>query len=132
MSFLLDTDICSAHLKRPAGLTSRFVQYSGRLAVSVLTIGELLTWARRRGAPARRLEGIEALSSEVDSLVVSEKVAEVFGELRAGQLDAGTPTPTADLWIAATAVAHGLTLVTHNTRDYQNIPGLVLVDWLVD
>lgn len=116
MSFLLDTDICSAHLKRPAGLTSRFVQYSGRIAVSVLTVGELLTWARRRGAPTRRLEGIEALLSEVDSLVVSEKVAEVFGELRAEQLDTGTPTPTADLWIAATAVAHGLTLVTHNTR----------------
>ena len=132
MSYLLDTDICSAHLKRPAGLTSRFVQHSGRLAVSVLTVGELLTWARRRGAPARRLEGIEALLSEVDSLVVSEKVAEVFGELRAAQLDAGTPTPTADLWIAATAVAHGLTLVTHNTRDYHSITGLNLADWLID
>lgn len=132
MSFLLDTDICSAHLKRPAGLTSRFVQHSGRLAVSILTVGELMTWAQRRDAPARRLEGIEALLSEVETPLANEKVAEAFGELRAAQLDAGTPTPTADLWIAATAVAHGLTLVTHNTRDYENIPRLALADWLID
>ena len=31
MSYLLDTNICSAHIRRPAGLAHRFVQYSGRL-----------------------------------------------------------------------------------------------------
>jgi tRNA(fMet)-specific endonuclease VapC len=38
--------------------------------------------------------------------------------------------PTADLLIAATAVHHGLTLVTHNIRDYANVPGLAIEDWL--
>jgi tRNA(fMet)-specific endonuclease VapC len=33
--------------------------------------------------------------------------------------------------IAATALLHGLTLVTHNTRDFANVPGLTVVDWLV-
>lgn len=41
MSFLLDTDICSAHLKRPAGLMHRFMQHSGTLAISTITEGEL-------------------------------------------------------------------------------------------
>ena len=48
----------------------------------------------------------------------------------AGQLDSGRLTPSTDLWIAATAIAHGLTFVTHNTRDYQDIPGLPLADWV--
>ena len=45
MSFLLDTDTCSAHLKRPAGLIHRFVQHSGRLYISTIVLGELYTWA---------------------------------------------------------------------------------------
>ena len=63
-------------------------------------------------------------------LPIGKKVAEVFAELRAGQLDAGRLTPSTDLWIAATAIAHGLTLITHNTRDYKQIPGLSLADWV--
>ncbi|MFO0818415.1 MAG: hypothetical protein U1A77_10770 [Pirellulales bacterium] len=45
MSFLLDTDICSAHIKQRGGLTHRLVQYAGRLHVSVIAVGELYTWA---------------------------------------------------------------------------------------
>ncbi len=131
MSFLLDTDTCSAHLKRPAGLTSRMVQHAGRLHVSILTVGELLTWAGRRDAPLRRQEGIGEFLGEVETIPVGEKVAKVFADLRARQLDAGRLTPSIDLWIAATAIAHGLTLVTHNTRDYEQVPGLVLTDWIV-
>jgi tRNA(fMet)-specific endonuclease VapC len=131
MNFLLDTDICSAHLKGAPSLTSRLVQHAGRLGVSIITVGELLTCTRRREAPPRRLAGIHDFLREVETLSVDEKVAEAFGELRAGQLDSGRLTPSTDLWIAATAIAHGLTLVTHNTRDYQDIPGLSLADWVV-
>jgi predicted nucleic acid-binding protein len=41
MSFLLDTNIVSVHLKRPRGLAHRFVQYSGRLYVSSVALAEL-------------------------------------------------------------------------------------------
>lgn len=39
MSFLLDTDICSAHLKRPSGLMHRFVQHSGGLYIPTIVLG---------------------------------------------------------------------------------------------
>jgi tRNA(fMet)-specific endonuclease VapC len=107
------------------------VQHAGRLHVSILTVGDLLTWAQRRDAPPRRLEGIEDFLGEVETLLVGERVAKVFAELRARQFDAGRLTPSIDLWIAATAIAHGLTLVTHNTRDYEQVPGLTLADWVV-
>src|SRR5437588_6580864 len=45
MSFLLDTNICSAYLKYPGALTHRFHQHGGRLYVTTLVLGELYTWA---------------------------------------------------------------------------------------
>ena len=45
MSYLLDTDICSAYVKNNRLLANRFVQYGGRLQISTVTLGELFTWA---------------------------------------------------------------------------------------
>ena len=57
-------------------------------------------------------------------------MARKFGEVRAWQLDNGLPSPDLDFINDVTALAHGLTLVTHNTADYANIPNLPLDDWL--
>jgi predicted nucleic acid-binding protein len=42
----------------------------------------------------------------------------------------GDPRPAWTFMIAATALVHDLTLVTHNTQDFADIPGLHVVDWL--
>jgi len=130
VSFLIDTDTCSAHLKQKGSVTSRFLQYSGRLNVSAITVGELYTWALRANAPPQRLQSLLDLLSDVTVLDVTEVVGRRFGELRAGLFDAGTPAPEMDLLIAATALEHNLTLVTHNVQDFANLPGLTLEDWL--
>ena len=62
---------------------------------------------------------------------MTDPVARKFGEVRAGLLDAGQPVPELDLLIASTALVHNLTVVTHNTQDHADIPGLNLEDWLV-
>ncbi len=54
--------------------------------------------------------------------------AERFGSVRGSLLRQGVSVPTADLMIGAVALAYNLTLVTHNTADFQNIPGLRLDD----
>ena len=95
MSFLLDTDTCSAHLKQRGSVTNRFLQYTGQLYVSVITIGELRTWATRAGAPAGRGRGVDAMLADVTVLTVTVAEANKFGELRAGLLEkaqAGTLT----------------------------------------
>lgn len=130
MSFLVDTDICSAHLKQKGPVTNRFLQYTGRLHLSAITVGELFTWALRANAPARRQQSLIALLNDVVVLDVTEEVGRKFGELRAAQFDAGTPSPEIDLLIAATALVHNLTVVTHNVSDFRNIPGLNIEDWL--
>ncbi len=58
MSFLLDTDICSAYLKNNPNVVSKVMLHFGGLHVSVVTVGELLTWARRAKAPPTRLQGV--------------------------------------------------------------------------
>ncbi len=51
MSFLLDTNILSAHLRRPSGLAHRFFQHSGRLSTASVVLGELFVWAYNRSDP---------------------------------------------------------------------------------
>jgi len=130
MSFLLDTDICSAHYRRPAGLAHRFLQYEGRLFVATITLGELFAWAYRRDDPTTLLSFIRELRGDLTVLPFDEAAAEKFGQLRGGQIRSGHPAPTNDLLIAAVALAHDLTLVTHNMRDFTNIPDLRIDDWL--
>jgi tRNA(fMet)-specific endonuclease VapC len=130
MSFLIDTDICSAHLRNRGNVSSRFLQYTGRLHLSTLTAGELYCWALRRNAPPQHLDGLIDFLSDVTILNVDNEVARVFGEIRSGLLDLGQPVGSVDVFIAATALVHSLTLVTHNTRHFAVIPGLDIVDWL--
>ena len=59
MSFLLDTNICSLHIRRPAGLAHRFMQHSGRLWISSLVLAELYAGAYTihfQNIPGLRLE----------------------------------------------------------------------------
>jgi predicted nucleic acid-binding protein len=130
VSFLLDTDICSAYVKNNRLVANRFVQYGGRLHISAVTLGELFTWAKRAAASPKRLQGVLDLLKEVQVLFVDDLVAQQFGETRAALLDAGRAAPPMDMMNAATALVHNLTLVTHNTDDFANVPGLTVVDWL--
>ncbi|MEO8495851.1 MAG: type II toxin-antitoxin system VapC family toxin [Planctomycetota bacterium] len=130
MSFVIDTDVCSAYLKGDCGVWQRFMQYGGRLHLSSITVGELFTWALRAQAPPKRLPALVDLLNDVTVLDVTIDVSRKFGELRAALLDAGQAAPDMDLLIAATALVHHLTLVTHNGQDFANLPGLSIEDWL--
>jgi tRNA(fMet)-specific endonuclease VapC len=131
MSFLLDTDTCSAHLKRPAGLMHRFVQHSGGLFIPTIVLGELYTWTYHRKEPAPVIQRIENdLMADVTVLDFDRTCAKRFGEERGQLLQRGISVSRMDLLIASVALVHDLTMVTHNTADFQNIPNLRLEDWL--
>ena len=130
MNFLLDTDTCSAHMRRPAQLAHRFVQHIGQLAISSVTLAELYAGAYKHSQVNRLLALIADLLTEVQVLDFDAACAQTFGQVRGTLLQQGLSVPTTDLMIASTAQFHNLTLVTHNTADYRNIPGLRLDDWL--
>lgn len=76
------------------------------------------------------LQKIADLLNDVQVLDFDQVCAVQFGKVRGNLLKTGISVPTADLMIASVALVHDLTLVTHNTADFQNIPGLRLDDWL--
>src|SRR5438445_12690608 len=124
MSFLLDTDTCSAHLKRPSGLMHRFVQHSGGLYIPTVVLGELYTWAYHRKKPASVIQRIENdLLPDVMVLDFDSDCAKEFGRVRGELLQKGISVSGVDLMIASSDLVHNLRLVTHNTTAYQNIPG---------
>jgi tRNA(fMet)-specific endonuclease VapC len=97
VSFLLDTDICSAYLKGNGPVTNRFIQYGGRLNISTVTLGELFVWALRAKASPGRLQQVDGLLKGESVRPVDETIARKFGEVRAWQLDRGLATPDLDL-----------------------------------
>ncbi|MDQ6728894.1 MAG: type II toxin-antitoxin system VapC family toxin [Actinomycetota bacterium] len=103
-----------------AGASATGIEES--FAVSVVTVGELKLGILLAGTPAMRtarLARITAILENTTVLPVDDAVASQYAELRAatGRL------PTNDLWIAATAAAHNLILVTGDDRQ-SKLPGL--------
>ena len=133
MNWLLDTNIVSELRKGERanpGLRAWFAEAAEEsLFTSVLVVGELrrgIESIRRRDAPsALALE--QWLAGLTDGfadriLPVDRDVAEQWGFLNVPD-----PVPTVDGLLAATAFVHGLTLVTHNTRDVART-GVPLLD----
>ena len=131
MSFLLDTNILSAHLRRPSGLAHRFIQHSGRLYTSSIALAELFVWAYKKPDTAQFLKQIEELLDEdVTLLDYDRESANEFGRVRIDMRRRGIEVPTPDLMIGSVALIYDFTLVTHNVIDFQRIPGLRIEDWL--
>ncbi|MCY2962314.1 MAG: type II toxin-antitoxin system VapC family toxin [Planctomycetota bacterium] len=130
MSHLLDSNICSAHFRRPGGLAHRFIQYRGGLFVPTIVLGELYAGAYHVADPTPLLAKIGDLLNDVEVLDFDHDCAKQFGKVRGSLLQQGVSVPTADLMIAAVAMVHDLTLVTNNTFDFRHISGLRLADWL--
>ena len=98
-----------------------------------MSIGELYKGAFRASDKERHLANIDARVLEaVTALPYDTATARVFGQIRAALEEAGTPLPDADLQIAATAIYHGLKLVTGNLRHFQRVPGLTINSILAD
>jgi tRNA(fMet)-specific endonuclease VapC len=131
MSFVVDTDTCSAYIKGHPLVYNRFLQYGGRLYISVVTLAELALWASRAKAPRKRHGQVLNLLKSVTTIDVTADVAWKFGDVQADLMDRGLQAPDLDVLIGATALVHGYTVVSHNTADFQNVPGLTVVDWLV-
>jgi predicted nucleic acid-binding protein len=98
------------------------------LTVSTITIGELrfgLLAARNETIRAIRLRTLQD-ALKLEPLPVDEQVADAWSEMRVALRSAGHKLDINDSWIAATAIAHGLPLVTQD-RDYDGVPGLDVV-----
>lgn len=96
--------------------------------LSVVTASELLHGVHRATTAAqraRRSAFVEGLLQRFPVLDVDLATARVWADLSA----AGTRVAPNDLWLAATAIAHGPTLATANLRELKRVPGLDVEGW---
>lgn len=123
---MLDTSAYSA-LARGHEQVQGALQEADEVWVSPVVLGELHAGFRRG---TRRTENERNLSRFLSSPRVAvadvvEETAVRYAEILSFLKDAGTPVPTNDIWIAASAMQHGLRLVTTDAH-YRKIPQVVL------
>jgi tRNA(fMet)-specific endonuclease VapC len=99
------------------------------IAFCAVVKAELLYGAYRSTRREDNLSLLATLFPLFESLPFDDAAADAYGRIRADLTARGTPIGPNDLMIAAIALAHHLTLVTHNTREFGRVEGLHLEDW---
>jgi tRNA(fMet)-specific endonuclease VapC len=128
VSYLLDSNAVIALLKGRAGFSARLRRHRlGDVAISAIVAHELYYGAYKGRRTAQNLARVEALRFEV--LDFDREDARQAARMRAALATAGTPIRPYDVLIAGQAVARGLALVTHNTRELQRVEDLCIEDW---
>ncbi len=127
MAVLIDTDLL-IDLEQGNDAVEGLLGEEER-AISVITVSELLHGVlRAQGATrARRQAFVEHLLAGLQAIPITEPVARVHADVWSGLADRGEPIGAHDLWIAATAIAHGLAVATRNTTHFDRIPGLRVI-----
>jgi len=129
--YLLDTDTCIyIRQSRPEQVLLRFQKIRpGEAVISTITYGELIYGAAKSGQQAEALGRIHGFVALVPALHLPENAGETYGFIRAELESRGEVIGNNDLWIAAHALASGLTLVTNNEKEFRRVRGLKVQNW---
>ena len=118
----------SVFIARESGRQLRIEALPERLAISVITVGELRAGVLDAADLESRDRRLATLTSalRLAAIPVDEAVAEAWARLRVALQQAGLRMPANDSWIAATAIAFGVPVVTQDD-DYRDVPGLTVI-----
>jgi tRNA(fMet)-specific endonuclease VapC len=125
--FLLDTGVVVSFLRGVEGLDERLAE-AAEVLVSCVTLGELLYGALRSSRVAENRERVEGFLQAATLVGVDRSTAEVYARIKDELRVRGRPIPENDIWIAATARQHGLTLVSSDSH-FEEIEALPLTSW---
>ncbi|WP_419571232.1 type II toxin-antitoxin system tRNA(fMet)-specific endonuclease VapC [Rheinheimera sp.] len=131
LKYMLDTNIAIYTIKnKPLEVREAFKAHDGQLCISSITLMELIYGAEKSAAVARNLRDIEGFAARLEVLPYDNAAAAHTGQLRAELKKTGRPIGPYDEMIAGHARALGLILVTNNTRQFEQVPGLRLDNWV--
>lgn len=131
LRYLLDTNIVIDMLKRrPVEVQATFNANASRMAISSITLAELLHGAEKSTRTRENLVAIEDFCSRLDALPYGAKAAQHYGAIRAALENQGQPIGVNDRHIAGHARSEGLTLVTNNTSEFVRVPALEVGNWI--
>ena len=128
MAVLIDTSVLVNVERR--GLSLEHALGERERAISVITASELLHGVHRATDDrirTRRQAFVEHLISSIEPLPITTSVARSHAEIWAGLERSGEAIGAHDMWIAATAVSHGMEVATANAIEFERVPGLTVV-----
>ena len=131
LRYLLDTNIVIYVLKRrPVEVLSSFNANASRMAMSSITLAELLHGAEKSSRVSENLAAIEDFYSRLAVLPYGPKAAQHYGAIRAALEKLGQPIGVNDMHIAAHARSEGLVLVTNNMGEFARVPAMEAENWV--
>lgn len=132
MKYLLDTNTCVHHLRKGSAspISAKLAALQRRdVVLCTVVLGELLYGALRGRDVAKNLAEVRTFVAGFSCLDFTSAAADEYAKIRADLAARGEIIGPNDLLIAAIALVHGLTLVTHNTKEFSRVAGLTPEDW---
>lgn len=125
---LADTNILSYIYNKHSHSTLYEPHLGGKVVlISAQTLAEMRFGAFRRNWGATRLVNLETFLSNYTAVYPNDVICKQWARLRADAEIQGKHLAVADAWVAATAVAMDVPLITHNKKDFAFLPGLTVI-----
>ncbi len=125
---LIDTDVISYLFRHDTRAEAYRPYLTGKvLAVSFMTIAELERWALQRNWGPARQERMAAFLAQFTIMLVDRSLCHTWARVGDQARRNGRPIQTADAWIAATAIALDVPLITNNRSDFAGVDNLRLL-----
>lgn len=119
-TIILDTDVASFLFKNsPHGRPYRMTIKGKRLTLAFVSVAELFKWALKRQWTLKKIGKLEEALHRYVILPYDRDTAWAWARVVAACEDAGRPIAPTDAWIAAAALRHDLSLVTHNAKHFE-------------
>lgn len=131
LKYLLDTNIVIYVLKRrPIEVLEIFNKNINRMAISSITLSELIYGAEKSQQVEKNLEAIEEFVSHLEVLPYDAKASQHYGQIKSALEKKGEIIGENDIHIAAHAVSQGLILISNNVKEFGRVPNLALENWV--
>lgn len=129
--FLLDTNVLSALVRDPQGAVAEHIARVGETNVctSIVVAAELRYGAAKRGS-ARLTQQLDVILTAMDIVPFESPMDRVYADVRTALEQRGRPIGGNDLIIAAQALALDAVLVTDNVKEFEQVPGLKIENWV--
>lgn len=128
--FVLDTNAVIHFFKGKGQVAAHLLATPpGEVALTAITVFELERGVRKSPPGIDRRERLARFLAAIDVLSFDLRAAQLAAEIAVHLEPKGRQIGPLDTLIAAVALAHGATLVTHNTDEFSRVPGLDVVDW---
>jgi len=130
---MLDTNICIYLIKnRPIELKKKFDEYEvGEICISSIVVSELYFGVEKSQMVEKNRRALALFLASLNIVNYDEKCSIEYGKIRAELERKGQVIGSLDMLIAAHAKSMGVTLVTNNTKEFDRVSGLVVVNWVV-